>query len=109
MYVDAAELLPHIPPLALPANALLCELYLEAGVRTSELGTLCFGRAPDVVAPRELVRFALPRRVYTRSHLEYVVEAAAEVAARAARIPGYRIAQQAPSLRHFTARLEPIA
>lgn len=114
VYVDAAALLPHVPPYRLPANALLCELYLEGGVRASELGTLCFGRAdpaggPDVLAPRELVRFALPRRVYTRSHLEYVVETAAAVAARAPAIPGYRIAEQARTLRHFTARLEPIA
>jgi tryptophanase len=114
VYVDAAALFTHLPPHRLPANALLCELYLQAGVRASELGTLCFGRpdplgGPDLPAPSELVRFCLPRRVYTRNHLEYVVEAAAAVAARAGRVPGYRIVEQAQALRHFTARLEPEA
>jgi tryptophanase len=107
VYVDAAALLPHVPARQLPANALVCELYLEAGIRTSELGTLVFGRG-DETAPQELVRFCLPRRVYTRSHLEYVVEAAAAVVARADRVPGYRIVSQPTSLRHFTARLEPM-
>jgi tryptophanase len=112
VYVDAGALLPHLTPHQLPANALQCELYADAGVRTSELGTLCFGRpdptgGPDIPAARELVRFALPRRVYTRNHLEYVAEAAAEVAARAAEIPGYRIVRQEATLRHFTAHLEP--
>jgi tryptophanase len=112
VYVDAAQLLPHLTPQQLPANALACELYAEGGIRTSELGTLCFGRAdpgggPDEPAPRELVRFALPRRVYTRSHLEYVVETAAAVAERADSIPAYRIVEQPAALRNFTARLEP--
>lgn len=112
VYVDAGELFPHLPAHRLPANALLCELYAEAGVRASELGTLCFGRVdpgggPDLPAPRELVRFCLPRRVYTRSHLEYVAEAAAAVVKRAHTVPGYRILEQSPTLRHFTARLAP--
>lgn len=112
VYVDASSLFPHIPAHRLPANALLCELYLEAGIRASELGTLAFGRAdphggPDIPAPKELVRFCLPRRVYTRSHLEYVVEAAARIAGRAYTVPGYRIVDQGKALRHFTARLEP--
>lgn len=110
--MDASPLLPHIPAHRLPANALLCALYLEAGIRASELGTLAFGRAdpdggPDIPAPRKLVRFCVPRRVYTRSHLEYVVEAAARIAERAHTVPGYRIVDQAKALRHFTARLEP--
>lgn len=112
VYVDTGPLFPHIPAHRLPANALLCELYLEAGIRASELGTLCFGRmdpdgGPDIPAPLELVRFCLPRRVYTRGHLEYVVEAAAKIAKRAHTVPGYRIVEQAKTLRHFTARLEP--
>ncbi len=112
VYVDAAALFPHIPPHRLPANALLCELYLEAGIRASELGTLSFGRVdpdggPDIPAPRELVRFCLPRRVYTRNHLDYVVEAVATIVKRASTVPGYRIVEQAPALRHFSARLEP--
>lgn len=114
VYVDAAALMPHIAPHELPAVALSCELYLEAGIRVSEIGTLGFGRrnpdgGPDLPAPRELVRFCLPRRVYTRSHLEYVVEAAASVAKRAHAVPGYRIVAQSDVMRHFTARLEPIA
>jgi len=112
VYVDAAKLLSHIPTHQLPATALANELYLTGAVRVSELGTLVFGRVDpdggvDVAAPRELVRFALPRRVYTKSHLEYVVEVAAGVAAKAAQIPGYRITEQSTTLRHFTAVLEP--
>jgi tryptophanase len=114
VYVDAAQLLPHLSPQELPANALACALYAEGGVRTSELGTLCFGRVdpaggPDIPAPRELVRFALPRRVYTRNHLEHVVETAAAVVARAHDIPGFRIVEQPAALRNFTSRLEPLA
>ncbi len=112
VYVDAAPLFPHIPAHQLPANALLCELYLEAGIRASELGTLGFGRVdpdggPDIPAPMELVRLCLPRRVYTRNHLEHVIEAAANIAKRAHSVPGYRIVEQSKTLRHFTARLEP--
>ncbi|GAA1137297.1 tryptophanase [Kribbella jejuensis] len=113
VYVDAAQVLPHISPEQLPATALANELYLAGAVRVSDLGTLAFGRADpdggvDIAAPRELVRFALPRRVYTKSHLEYVVDVAANVAAKAAQIPGYRIVEQAPVLRHFTAVLMPL-
>jgi len=113
VYVDAGPLFPHIPVHQLPANALTCELYLEAGIRVSELGTLGFSRAnpdggPDLPAARELVRFCLPRRVYTRSHLDYVVQAAANIVKRADTVPGYRIVEQPNALRHFTARLEPI-
>nr|WP_216094149.1 tryptophanase [Jiangella alba] len=112
VYVDAAALLPHVPPHRLPATALANELYLAGAVRVSELGTLVFGRpasdgGDDLPAPRELVRFALPRRVYTRSHLEYVAESAATVVAKAAEIPGYRIVEQTGPLRHFTAVLAP--
>jgi tryptophanase len=113
VYVDAAELLPDMPAHELPATALANELYLAGGVRVSELGTLVFGRAdpnggPDVPAPRELVRFALPRRVYTQSHLDYVAEVAGGVASKAGEIPGYRIVEQADTLRHFTAVLSPL-
>ncbi|WP_033289875.1 tryptophanase [Amycolatopsis jejuensis] len=113
VYVDAAQLLPHIAAHELPATAFANALYREGGVRVSELGTLVFGRrnpdgGPDLPAPRELVRFALPRRVYTRNHLEYVAEAAARIAAAAADLPGYRIVEQADALRHFTAVLKPL-
>jgi len=113
VYVDASALFPHLPAHRLPANALLSELYLEAGIRASELGTLAFGRVdpdggPDLPAAQELVRFCLPRRVYTRGHLEYVAAAAAAIAKRAHTVPGYRIVRQSPTLRHFTAELEPV-
>jgi tryptophanase len=113
VYLDAGALLTHLPATALPAQALACELYLEGGVRGVEIGTLMFGRpgvdgAPEQVAPHELVRLALPRRTYTQSHVDYVGEVIAAVAARAPSIPGYRIVEQPRWLRHFTARLEPL-
>ncbi|HXU33850.1 MAG TPA: tryptophanase [Thermoanaerobaculia bacterium] len=113
IYVDAGNLLPHIPAHELPGQALACALYLEGGVRSVEIGTLMFGgldptTGKERFAPLELVRLALPRRVYTRSHLDYVIEVAAEVAAKRFEISGLRIVEQADSLRHFTARLEPI-
>ncbi len=114
VYLDAGALLTHLPQTALPAQALACELYLEGGVRGVEIGTLMFGRpgvdgAADEVAPHELVRLALPRRTYTQSHVDYVGEVIAAVAARAEEIPGYRIVEQPRWLRHFTATLEPLA
>jgi tryptophanase len=114
VYLDAGALLPHIPPGELPAQALACELYLEGGVRGVEIGTLMFGRPgedgePDVVAPHELVRLALPRRTYTQSHIDYVGEVIVAVAARAEELRGYRIVEQPAWLRHFTATLEPLS
>jgi tryptophanase len=111
VYLDAGALLPHIPPHELPAQALACELYLEGGVRGVEIGTFMFGRVrddggPDDPAPHELVRLALPRRVYTQSHVDYVGEVIAEVASRADKIRGLRIVEQPRWLRHFSARLE---
>jgi tryptophanase len=113
VYLDAGALLSHLPQTVLPAQALACELYLEGGVRGVEIGTLMFGRpgvdgAVDEVAPHELVRLALPRRTYTQSHVDYVGEVIAAVAARVEEIPGYRIVEQPRWLRHFTARLEPL-
>jgi tyrosine phenol-lyase len=105
VYLDAAALLPHIPRHELPAQALAAELYLEGGVRGVEIGTLMFGDA----AAHELVRLALPRRVYTQSHVDYVGEVIAAVSALAPRLRGYRIVDEPAWLRHFTARLEPIA
>ena len=112
VYLDAKSLLPHIPPHELPAQALANELYLEGGVRGVEIGTLMFGRARDgdvdEPAQNELVRLALPRRMYTQSHVDYVGEVIASVAQRADAIRGYRIVRQPAWLRHFTAELEPI-
>ncbi|MQA64261.1 MAG: tryptophanase [Actinophytocola sp.] len=114
VYVDAGQLLDHIPAAELPATALANELYLAGAVRVTELGTLVFGRpdpagGADIPAPRELVRFALPRRVYTANHLQYVAEVAELVAAKAADIRGYRIVEQSGAMRQFTARLAPLA
>jgi tyrosine phenol-lyase len=112
VYLDARAFLPHIPAHEYPAQALACALYLEGGVRGVEIGTLMFGRpGPDGLdepAPNELVRLALPRRVYTQSHVDYVGEVIAAVARRADTLRGYRIVAQPRWLRHFTARLEPI-
>jgi tryptophanase len=112
VYLDAKALLPHIPPHELPAQALANELYLEGGVRGVEIGTLMFGRVRDgevdEPAANELVRLALPRRMYTQSHVDYVGEIIAAVADRADDIRGYRIVKQPAFLRHFTAQLEPL-
>jgi tryptophanase len=114
VYLDAGGLLPHIPPHELPAQALAAELYLEGGVRGVEIGTLMFGKpgagpgGADAPAPHELVRLALPRRVYTQSHVDYVGEVIAAVAERAPSLRGYRIVDQPKWLRHFTARLAPL-
>jgi tryptophanase len=113
VYLDAGALLPHIPPHELPAQALAAELYLEGGVRGVEIGTLMFGRkredGPDEPARHELVRLALPRRVYTQSHVDYVAEVVASVAQRVDEIRGFRILEQPAWLRHFTAVLEPLS
>jgi tryptophanase len=112
VYLDAKALLPHIPPHELPAQALAIELYRAGGVRGAEIGTLMFGRrrddGPDEPAAMELVRLAIPRRTYTQSHIDYVGEVVLDVASRAGSLRGYRIVDQAPWLRHFTARLEPL-
>jgi tryptophanase len=113
IYIDAAALFPQIPPVELPGQALVVELYREAGIRAVEIGTVMFGRrdpatGAEATAPMELVRLAIPRRVYTQSHIDYVVEAILNVHARRERVRGYRFLEQAPVLRHFTARFEPI-
>jgi tryptophanase len=111
VYVDARAMLPQIPPLEYPGQALAVALYETGGVRGCEIGTVMFGRHRDGTeepAAMDLVRLAIPRRTYTQSHIDYVIEVCAAVAAAAGRLPGYRIVEQPPSLRHFTARFEPI-
>src|SRR5688572_27919924 len=111
VYIDAAALLPHIPPLAYPGQALACALYREGGIRGCEIGTVMFGMHPDGTespAAMELVRLAIPRRVYTQSHIDYVIEVIRWVAERADALGGMRIVEQPAALRHFTARFEPI-
>jgi tyrosine phenol-lyase len=111
IYIDAATFLPHLSPLELPGQALVVELYREAGIRAVEIGTVMFGRRDpetDVETPatQELVRLAIPRRVYTQSHIDYVVETILAVWERRQAVRGLRFVQQAPVLRHFTARFQ---
>ncbi len=109
IYIDAKAMLPHIPPSQYPGQALVAELYLEAGIRAVEIGSVMFGQTDPETglerpAPMELVRLAIPRRVYTQSHIDYVVEALLRLNERKHEILGLKIVEQAPFLRHFTAR-----
>jgi tryptophanase len=112
VYLDGRRFLPHVAPAELPAQAVSIALYREAGVRTVEIGTLMFGHTQgdgsQAPAPLDLVRLAIPRRVYTQSHMDYVIEAVQYVYARRDRLHGYRIVSEPASLRHFTCTLEPI-
>ena len=105
IYVDAGATCPHIPPAAFPGQALVCALYREAGVRAVEIGSVMFG-ARGTPPPMELVRLAIPRRVYTQSHIDYVVEALANIWDRRHALPGLRMTNAPPALRHFTATFE---
>lgn len=107
VYIDARALLPHIPPAEYPAQALAIELYRAEGIRSCEIGSVMFGRRPDGTfraAAMELVRLAIPRRVYTQAHFDYVLEGIAEIAERRTALRGVRIVEEPPFLRHFTAR-----
>jgi tyrosine phenol-lyase len=108
IYIDARAFLPHVPPAQFPGVALAAELYLEGGIRSVEIGTLMFGKTGEDgiehPASMELLRLAIPRRVYTQSHIDYVVEVILEVWRRRGEIRGLSLSYQAPFLRHFTAR-----
>jgi tyrosine phenol-lyase len=107
VFVDARAFLPHLPPLQYPGQALAVALYEVGGVRSCEIGTVMFGRQPDgreIPARYDLVRLAIPRRVYTQSHADYLIEVFEEIAATRARLRGFRIIEQPPAMRHFTAR-----
>ena len=111
VYIDARAMLPHIPPLQYPGIALVNALYVEAGVRGVEIGTVMFGRHPDgteTAADMDLVRLAIPRRVYTQSHIDYVAEAVIFVSQMKGQLRGFRIASAPAVLRHFTAAFEPL-
>ena len=111
VYIDARSLLSHIPPLQYPGQALATALYREGGIRGCEIGTVMFGLHPDgteTPAAMDLVRLAIPRRTYTQSHIDYVVEVVGWVAERAKELRGLRIVEQPSALRHFTARFEPL-
>src|ERR1019366_889096 len=105
IYIDARAFLPHIPAAQFPGVALAGELYIEGGIRSVEIGTLMFGEN----AKMDLVRLAIPRRVYTQSHIDYAVEIILEVWKKRDQIHGMKITYEAPFLRHFTARLRPMA
>ena len=111
IYIDARALLPQVPPLQYPGIALVNALYLEGGVRGVEIGTVMFGLHPDGTehsSAMDLVRLAIPRRVYTQSHIDYVGEVVAAVAATRETLRGYRITKAPSALRHFTAQFAPL-
>lgn len=111
LFIDAKTMFPHIPPYEFPAHALAVELYIEAGIRSCDVGSLLLGNDPDtlqqLIALFEFTRLALPRRVYTQAHLDVVIEALKKVKARSKDVKGYRIIKEAPVLRHFTIELAP--
>ena len=113
IYIDAKAMLPHIPQSQYPAQSLSCELYLEAGIRSVEIGSVMFGKidqttGEELPADMELVRLALPRRVYTQSHIDYVVEAIINVFENRERLRGLEITHQPDYLRHFTAKFQAV-
>lgn len=112
VYVDAKAFYPHIPPEKYPGQALVCELYLKGGIRCCEIGSVMFGKYDEtgrlIPAAMELVRLAIPRRVYTQSHMDYVAETFSELLEERERATGFRITSEPPFLRHFTARFEPL-
>ena len=109
VYIDAKAMLPHIPAEQLPAQSLACALYETGGIRGVEIGTLMFGRTLEngkqAVSPMELVRLAIPRRVYTQSHIDYVIEVILKVNEQKQQLRGMRILKEPPYLRHFSAHL----
>jgi tryptophanase len=111
VYIDAKKMYPHIPVHQYPGQALVCELYLKGGIRAVEIGSLMFGKYDDVgnlvPAPMELVRLAIPRRVYTQSHIEFVIEVFQSMLKDIPNVRGYDITKETKFLRHFTAWLEP--
>ena len=110
IYIDARAFVPHIPPTQFPGVSLAAELYIEGGIRSVEIGTLMFGkrdeRGVEQAGPMDLLRLAIPRRVYTQSHIDYVVEVILEVWHKRDKIRGLELTHQAPFLRHFTARFK---
>lgn len=112
IYIDATGFLPHVPPHEYPGQAVACAIYVDGGVRSVEIGSVMFGKyAPDgslISPPMELVRLAIPRRVYTQSHIDYVAEVVIESHRRRKDMRGFRIVDEAPMLRHFTAKFAPL-
>lgn len=105
VYIEATEALPHIPREHFPGHALAVEFYREGAVRSAEVGSLMFQGKNS----HEFLRMAIPRRVYTQAHLDWVSETGRRILDRRGRIPGYRVVWEPPRLRHFLCRLEPIS
>ncbi len=112
IYIDAKRFLPNIPPEQFPGQSIVSELYIEGGIRGVEIGSVMFGKYDTdgklIPPPMELVRLAIPRRVYTQSHIDYVLEVILEVFNKRKKLKGYEITYQAPMLRHFTAKFKPV-
>lgn len=113
VYLDAGKTLPHIPVLKFPGQSLSVAFYQHIGIRSVEVGTVMLGRrdhdtGKEYPAPKELVRLAMPRRVYTQSHVDYMVEMISHLAPRLSELPGYEFTYQAPFLRHFSARFRAV-
>ena len=112
VYVDAKAFYPQIPPVEFPGQALACQLYLKGGIRCCEIGSVMFGKSDSdgamIPAEMELVRLAIPRRVYTQSHIDYVIETFKALLSNRSAVNGFRITYEPPFLRHFTARFEPV-
>ncbi len=110
IYIDAKRFLPNIPSEQFPGQSIVCELYIEGGIRAVEIGSVMFGKYDEkgklMPPPMELVRLAIPRRVYTQSHIDYVIEIIIEAFKNRDQMKGYKIIYEAPMLRHFTARFE---
>jgi tryptophanase len=114
IYLDAKRFAPHISPGQYPGQSVVCGLYVTGGIRSVEIGSVMFGKTDRVTGrfippAMELVRLAIPRRVYTQSHIDYVIECVIDVHQRRAELPGYTITYEAPMLRHFTAQFAPVA
>ena len=111
VYIDAKKLYPHIPVEQYPGQALVCELYLKGGIRTVEIGSVMFGKYNSdkklIPAKMELVRLAIPRRVYTQSHIEYVIEVFEKILSGKEKTSGFEIIEEPEFLRHFTAKFQP--
>lgn len=112
VYIDAKSFLPHIPPHQFPGQSLACELYLSQGIRGCEIGSVMFGSFRNdgsfIPAAMELVRLAFPRRVYTQSHFDYILEGLADLVARKGELCGLELSYDPPFLRHFTAKFRPL-